>query len=451
MKESLLRLWNERKGPVLNMWNEKKVWIILVVVQVFANALINALNHGGHVVAMATSGLLLMAIAVYATWYQRKNLLSFMLNIVLLYFNYSLVAGVYWNTESMSGIFSSYSYAELLRGINVVLIFYVVYLCTLSGCEVREKRVFLEKSTPNWLITAGGAAYIALAPFLFYHTETFGVRGIASAFYEYALIILLVALAFSGRDWKALILLAISSAWIVLHGLMHGERVLALQLMLVWGLYLLLHILSLKMIVPACVVGIFVFTIFGVYRGISELNGDVFSNILHRLLDGGMANDTSYAAFQTSLNVLRLAEQSTIWERLWLFLKYLAYIFAGSAVPDTNLALLAFEKIGWHGGGGWLPVYFDFWLGFPGVIASGVLLGWLINKVSALNRKRDYLNYLALYVVATSPRWYLYSPAPLTRGLLMYTLAFIGATVVHRYGKTVLMWCVAKIKDWRKK
>ena len=221
-------------------------------------------------------------------------------------------------------------------------------------------------------------------------------------------------------------------------------------MMIVWGLYLLLHVLSLRLIIPACIVGIFVFTIFGMYRGLSALEGNVFTSVFQSLLHGGMANDTSYAAFQTSMNVLRLEDISTIWERLWLFLKYLAYIFAGSAVPDVNLAVLALE-VGWHGGGGWLPVYFDFWLGFPGVIVVGVLLGWLINKASTLRRGKDYFNYLALYVVATSPRWYLYSPSPLTRGLLMYTLAFVGATAVHRYAKPVWTWCVGKFKEWRKK
>ena len=450
MKEALLRIWNEKKGPLLNIWNEKKVWIILVLVQVLSNGLVNALDLGGHAVAMATSGLLLLALSGYVTWYQRNNLLSFLLSIVLLYFNYSLVASVYLNADSLPAHFVGYTLAELLRGINIVLIFFVTYLCTLKGNAVKEKRVFLIQYATDWLITGAGAAYIALAPFLFYHTENFGVRGIASAFYEYALIVLIVALCFSGRDWKALAVLLATSAWMILHGLLHGERVLALQIMIVWGLYLLLHVLSLKLIMPACIVGIFVFTAFGMYRGLSAMEGNVFSSVFQTLLHGGMANDTSYAAFQTSLNVIRYGDLLSILERLWLFIKYLAYIFAGSAVPDVNLALLALE-VGWHGGGGWLPVYFYFWLGFPGVIASGALLGWLVNRVSNLNRQRGYLNYLALYLVATSPRWYLYSPAPLTRGVLMYTLAYVGAVVVHRYAGSVSKWCVKKLEDWRKK
>ena len=450
MKESLSRIWNEKKGPLLNVWNEKKVFIILVLVQVLANLLVNALDLGGHAVAMATSGLILLTLSGYTTYYQRKNMLSFMLSIVLLYFNYSLVASVYWNADSLPAHFAGYSLAVLLRGINIVLIFFVSFLCALKDNSVIEKCVFLTKHSTNWLITAAGATYIALAPFLFYHTESFGTRGVASAFYEYSLIILVVILCFSGRNWKALAILMASSIWMILHGLLHGERVLALQMMIVWGLYLLLHVLSLRLIIPACIVGIFVFTIFGMYRGLSALEGNVFTSVFQSLLHGGMANDTSYAAFQTSMNVLRLEDISTIWERLWLFLKYLAYIFAGSAVPDVNLAVLALE-VGWHGGGGWLPVYFDFWLGFPGVIVVGVLLGWLINKVSTLRRGKDYFNYLALYIVATSPRWYLYSPSPLTRGLLMYTLAFVGATAVHRYAKPVWTWCVGKFKEWRKK
>ena len=449
MKESLLRIWNN-KEHLQNVWNVKKVWIILVVVQVIANTLVKALDMGGYAVMMASSGLLLLALSGYVTWYQRNNLLSFLLSIVLLYFNYSLVASVYLNAGSLPAHFSGYSLGELLRSMNIVLVFYIAYLCTLKGGPVKDRGVFQEKNATDWMVSAAGAAYVALAPFLFYHTEAFGVRGIASTFYEYALIVLLVALSFSGRNWKALVVLLGSSAWMILHGLLHGERVLALQIMIVWGIYLLLHVLSLKLIIPGCIAGIFLFTIFGMYRGLNALEGNVFYNVFQSLLHGGMANDTSYAAFQTSLNVIRYGDLLSIWERLWLFIKYLAYIFAGSAVPDVNLALLALE-VGWHGGGGWLPVYFYFWLGFPGVIASGALLGWLVNKVSNLNRKRGYLNYLALYLVATSPRWYLYSPAPLTRGVLMYTLAYVGAVVVHRYAGPVSKWCVKKLEDWRKK
>lgn len=438
------------KDALLMVWKRRKVWILLVLAQVLVNTVVVHLDWGGQTVLMATSGCLLLALSAYATYYQRKNMLSFVLNIIILYFNYSLVASVYWNANALPAHFAGYTFGELLRGINIVLLFFATYMCTLKDNADPEKRVFIKKDSPNWLIVGVAAAYIALAPFLFYHTESFGTRGVASAFYEYSLVVLIVSLCFSRRDWKALGVLMAVCIWMIMHGLLHGERVLALQMVIVWGLYLLIHRLSLKLIIPCCIAGIFVFTIFGMYRGLNALEGNVLKNVFQSLLQGGMANDTSYAAFQTSMNVLRLADISTIWERLGLFLRYLLYIVAGSSVQDANLAILALE-VGWHGGGGWLPVYFSFWLGYPGVIAVGIGLGWLINKASQLRPGKDYFNYLALYVVVTTPRWYLYSPAPLTRGLLMYTLVFIAATIVYRYAGPVWMRCVETIKNWRKK
>ena len=179
------------------------------------------------------------------------------------------------------------------------------------------------------------------------------------------------------------------------------------------------------------------------YRGLSDLDGNVLESVFNSLLRGGLANDTSYAAYQTSMNILRFADITSLWNRLLYFLKYLLYIVAGSAVPDVNLSILALE-VGGHGGGGWLPTYAYFWLGYIGVIAAGVGLAWLVNTTTNLQKRRSYLNYLALYIVATSPRWYLYSPSPLTRGLLMFTLFFVAAVaaekIVSVVGRTIQKW-----------
>lgn len=427
------------------LWQRKRIWIIVLVAQVLLNMIGQMLPDGVQVALMASSGAVLLAFSVRVVYSQRSNMLSMLLNIVLLYFNYSLVAAVYWNTGGLEKIFDGYTWKEFLKCINIELLFWGTYTLFLKDCPKANKRVFLQKGQPNYLIIAACTVYIVLAPFLFYHTDKFGVRGLITPLYEYAIIVMIVGLRFARRNINGVVPLLTASCWMILHGLMHGERILALQMMIVWGLYLLLHVLSVKLVIPACFVGIFLFTVFGIYRGMASLEGNFLSHTFKTLFSGGMANDTAYFAYWASLSINRLAEATPFFERLLYFLRYIGYIFLGSVIPDSNLSVLS-SQVNYHLGGGWLPFYIHFWLGGTGVLLGGGGLAWLVNKVTGLQRKKQFCNYLAIYLVATAPRWYLYSPASLTRGLLFFSVFYYGCAMVDRWSPVVLEKLIGKLK-----
>lgn len=422
-----------------NLWRQKKGWFIVLLSQILLNIVGMQLSEDIQVGLMASSGLLLLVLSGYAVYSQRNNMLAVLLNIMLLYFNYSVVSAVYWNANSLDSIFvnSGYSREEFLNAINIELLFYGTYALLLDSDTRPDKTIFLLKEKPNFLVVIPCVAYIALAPFLFYKTESFGTRGSVTALYEYAVVVLIVALRFTGRDLRALIPLLTASIWLIFHGLISGERVLALQMMIVWGLYLLLHVLTFKLIVSIFVLGVFGFTVFGVYRGLSAMEGDVLGNTLEYLSSVGMANDTSYYAYWAGMSINRLADASTVWERLRYFMQYVLYCFGGSAVPDSNLSVIA-AQLNYHAGGGWLPFYINCWLGFAGVILSGAGMAWIINRVTQFLSDRFYTNYLALYIIATCPRWYLYSPATITRGVLIFTVFYLGCCLVNKWGYVVI-------------
>lgn len=419
------------------LWQRKRIWIIILGAQIVLNMLGLLLPDGFQVVLMATSGAVLLAFSVYAVYSQRSNMLSMLLNILLLYFNYSLVAAVYWNTGGLEKIFNGYTWEEFLKGINTVLLFWGVYALLLKESPKVDHRIYLQKGKPNYLVVGACTAYLVLAPFLFYKTDTFGVRGTITPLYEYAIIIMIVGLRFSRRNFNGVTPLLVGSCWMILHGLMHGERILALQMMIVWGLYLLLHVLSIKLVIPACFAGVFLFTIFGLYRGMASLSGNFLSRTFKVLFSGGMANDTSYFAYWASLSINRFAEATPFFERLLYMLRYIGYIFLGSVIPDANVSVLS-SQANFHLGGGWLPFYLNFWLGSIGVLLGGGGLALLVNKVTGLQRKKAFRNYMAIYLVATAPRWYLYAPAPLTRGVMFYTLFYFGCAFVERWSPVVL-------------
>lgn len=427
-----------------NMRKEKIVFAFLVLIHFFLNMFGIAQSSEVQVVLLATSGALFLVLSVYVCFLQRKNMLIFAMSLMVLYFNYSLVAGVCWSTDALPRIFSGQTFGELLRAVNIVLVFFMVFICFLKDNTEIDITVYLKKQRCSWIIVGVGTAYISLAPFLFYRTESFGSRGVITPFYEYSLVVMIVALAFCGRNWVAISALIASSGWIIVHGLLHGERALALQMLIAWGVYLLLHRFSLKWIIPAGFVGIVVFTLFGLTRGMNNVDENTLQKVYRFLLNGGLANDTSFAAFQTSVDVVRLADASTIGERLLLFCRYLLYIVGGSAVQGVHLEELS-REVGTHGGGGWLPFYFHFWFGYAGVVVIGCIVGWMINKLSHLQSEKHYLTYLSLYIVSTVPRWYLYSPAPLTRSMIIFSIIFGAAWLFYQYAGQVWRACVNRL------
>lgn len=412
------------------LWKQKKIIIILILAQLILNCIGTILSEEFQKGLMISSGCVLLAASIYATYSQRQNILLLLLNIVLLYFNYSLVSAVYWSVEALDPIFKSYNYVDFLRSINILLLFFGTYTVLLKDNSSINRKAFLKKGKPNFLVVIACALYIAMAPFLFYKTESFGTRGIITVWYEYSLIVMIVALRFCHRDIRAVIMLLLASAWLIVHGLLHGERILALQMMIVWGLYLLLHVLSLKLVIPACIGGILLFTLFGMYRGLNALEGNFISGAISYLSRGGLANDTSYYAYWASMSIMRYADVVAFWERPLYLLRYLLYIILGSSVPDVNLSTLSMAYNA-HAGGGWLPFYANFWLGVPGIILAGAGVAWLLNLVSRLSKGRHYLNYLAVYIIATCPRWYLYSPAHITRGIFIFSVFYCACLIAQ--------------------
>ncbi len=427
-----------------SLWHRKWFLVVVLSVQIIGNVLGRFFTDTTQIILMASSGAVLLVLSLYAVYTQRSNMLAVLLNIVLLYFNYSMVASLYWNTANLEHVFyrDKYVWAEFLQCINIELLFFGTYTLFLKDKPEVSKNVYREKGAANYVVIAACTLYIAAAPFLFYRTESFGSRGLITPLYEYSLVVLIVALAFARRRIMALIPLFLASSWMILHGLLHGERVSALQIMIVWGIYLLLHVLSLKLIIPTCIAGVFVFTIFGIFRGAATLDGDFLSVTFKRLLNGGMANDTAYHAFWASMSIARLTEATPFFERFLYFLRYIGYIFLGSDIPNTDVSTLS-VKLNVHVGGGWLPFYVYFWLDYVGIIFAGLGLAALFNKVTALREGKNYCNYLAIYLVATIPRWYLYSPASLTRGVMFFTLFFLACSV----GDKVLIWLYQKVKN----
>ena len=427
-----------------SLWRRKWLLIVVLSLQIILNMICPFLSNSVQIAMMASSGVIFLLLSLYAIYTQRSNMLAVLLNILILYFNYSLVASIYWNTDGLEHVFyrDKYVWSEFLHCINIILLFFGMYVLFLEDKPHVDRKVYRKQGAPNYVIVAACTLYIAAAPFLFYQTESFGARGVITPLYEYSLIVMIVGMIFTRRRILALTPLFLASSWMILHGLMHGERISALQMMIVWGIYLLLHVLSLKLIIPACLAGVFLFTIFGIFRGVADLDGNFLMTTFKRLLNGGLVNDTAYHAYWAGMSIVRFAEITPFYERILYFLRYVVYVFFGSGVSDADLSSLS-SMVNVHVGGGWLPFYAFYWLGYAGVIFSGLGLAKLFNYVTGLQENKTFSNFLAIYLVATIPRWYLYTPTSLTRGVMFFTLFYLACFI----GDKVLMHVYLKIKE----
>lgn len=375
---------------------------------------------------LAVAGILLTALPLWTAVRVRRHLPLLVVAGLLLYFHYSVAAAVYWKPDALPAIFARYSRTELLHGAGIVLLFWAALTAALPGARMPDLAVFARKSAGDALLSVPCAVYIALAPVLFYRSAAFGVRGSGSTLYEYVIIVLVVGLSVCGRQPGQLALLGVASGLYCLHGLVYGERITVMQAAIVWGLYLLLHRLTLRTMLVAAAAGLVVLTLTGMFRGAASWQPGALLEALEALAERRLANDTAYFAYQSGLSIRRLELVSGWAGRLGQLGAYLLYLVFGSAVPDSNLSVLAAEN-SHNWGGGWLPFYGHFWLGALGTVLLALGTAALLRWGCRLDSSHPVRCYLGLYLVASCPRWYLYSPSQLVRGAVLVAVGVAAA------------------------
>lgn len=385
------------------------------------------------------AGLFCMGQIIFIAWNQKKNALLFLIGLFIAYFLYSVIARVYLQVDDLPYIFShtAVTKAELLKSAIIVQIFLCSYVYTIkSGSEI-NRNVFKESGRCNKYIVWVCAVVCLLTPFLFYDAANgYGKRGsISSPLYEYTCLFVLIGMMYSGRKKKNLFVLAMASGFWCLHGLVYGERAPALTVVIIWGCYLILPKITSRLILLCSIAGITLFSLVGSFRGVSNFSLAGVQEALGGMLTERFASDTAYYAYQAGTAILRFESSNSLLKRITYGLGYLMYIVKGSSVRAGNLSdIVAINPGTFHQGGGWIMFYAHFWGGAVAVILVGAYVAFIINKSFALKSSDEiYWNYLALYIVGTVPRWFLYSPAQITRGVFIYSIVYGFFYLIYRF------------------
>ena len=93
-----------------------------------------------------------------------------------------------------------------------------------------------------------------------------------------------------------------------------------------------------------------------------------------------------------------------------------------------------------HSNGGILPLYLYFYLGWMSIPITAVIISKYLNLISKLEEKRfkKYHVLIFSYIFVTAPRWILYSPNQLIRGVLLFSMVFLFLLLLEIFLEKIL-------------
>lgn len=389
----------------------------------------------------------LLALNVLLVFINRKCIYTLIVSLFLLWFNYSIFFANY--IYRVDVFFTSWAYSEAaVAGYKIILTFTTV-LCVFVKSDSLvvneenredEKPHLLNDDQPGYAVF--GYCYLLLLLLLlifgFSRPSVSGERGSPSTFYEYSTIVFIVGFYFFKWDKVYKCFSSILLAMFALQNMFYGGRVTALQLLLL--LFIVVYDgkkIPWSRLLPLFIVIFAAFSLIGTMRANARFT---LANLVQSFLksvQGGYVLDTAYSAYYTSLTFVEVEKFVDVKQRLIMFGSFsLSMFLGGSIVKNSNLAIFT-QQYYKHYNGGVLPFFGQFYLGGVGVFLTGLLVSFYMNKMKHANSKTDGLIRCALiYITISTPRWYLYSPSSLVRGVFLLAVVYSITLLIIRHIET---------------
>lgn len=363
----------------------------------------------------------------------RKNWYLFIIAGLIAYSNYSIVYANH--LVGLKTYYTTFAHEEVANvGINILLFFSLTFHFVLP--RVKEKNVRLKAMTLNnrynpAIVIALIFVLALILVFGFTRPEVDGVRGTPSSFYEYSIIVFIIAVYYSGKNRLLHFILTALMVAFALQNFVFGGRVTGLQLIVCWILCFMIDRISVKKMLPFAIVGFVILSIIGEMRASVKINTDSIAASVKRSFENGITLDTAYSSYFTSLTFLKYRETIGLGERVELAFRYLLSVFLGGSVSRSNLANITRSMI-LHYYGGILPFFAYFYLGFWGLPILGIYLRkqfqWIIR---ADQNSSGLIRCITVWLSVTVFRWYLFSPSQLIRGVLVLSICYGIANAIH--------------------
>ena len=184
---------------------------------------------------------------------------------------------------------------------------------------------------------------------------------------------------------------------------------------------------------------VIVFTIFGLYGDYKDFGYDLStlnsSVVIKTFSDRKFSLDTAISSYWTGLTYIEISNIIPFSQRILNFIEYIT-IYAIKGTSSSYVQLYDFSRRYYvHYYGGYISSYFYYWFGWSGIFIIGLYIGKLMNLAGRLNKDfSDFSKLLTVYFISTLPRWYLYYPVTLFRGMLIFIVFYF----VFNYGLDII-------------
>lgn len=380
----------------------------------------------------------------YAVLAVRHNRMLLLIYAVFFYACYSICYANYLHPIRTTMFTSLADTTSAYTAVGILLLFtsFVVMLLPQHiEHSTSHKGMFMGEHDNALFVWVLALILVVIAIYGFGRPEAIGgSRGTPSALYEYSVILFIVGFYLAGSNTGLRVLLFAILLVFAAQNIVYGGRVTAVQLLLVAFYMLFSDRMTTGQVVAVGAVFFVFFISFGVVRTSIWNDGlDSLVSAFGSTLNRGLAWDTAYSSWHTSITFVEYDGIISQGQHAYLLKQWLtSIVLGGSLVPDSSLAAMTRAYFA-HYNGGVLPVYCWFHLGYGGVVLIGAyasLLTSVIAHLSAVKAKSlivaASLRLSMLYVTVTVPRWFLYSPSQITRGLLLCFLVTLVALWLDR-------------------
>lgn len=360
----------------------------------------------------------------------KDSLPLFLMSFFIGYSNYSIAYIVYIKQSPPSILYNQITDINVYGiAISAILLFNIVLITSnyLNSSKVKIVAHYSEN-----IILCICLIFFLVLIFIFSYDRSgiSSVRSSSTPVYEYSLILFILLFYYGSKNLIIRFCYTLILVIFSFQSFFTGNRVEAISFIFAFIIYHYSNKLNYKQLLPLLIIGIIFMSMIGEFRSEMTLSFSAISSTLINMLNNGLTFNTAYWAFFPSLSIIEMSDRINFIEKLYLFGQSIKYIFLGSSVPDSSLIIYA-KKYYVHSMGNISIIYFYFWFKEIGFIFFSFLSTMYIRLHKYMDNryindyKAKYLYLLFVYFISTTPRWYLYSPFPLLRGVLIFSVCYL--------------------------
>lgn len=429
MNKNIREYTNKHRFLIKFMLLTLSIFIIICnIFYNFGNAGLNNLIAG-----------LVLFFSIYMLILFRKDVMAFILFLIITYFNYSIVFSRYLHV--LTNIYQEFyiNVNERIYGIGITILL-IFMLCLYVFINIINKNhhydVWFSREKKNPLIVIILIIILLLIFIFSFDRSLYGSRGATSSIYEYSSILFIMAYYYCGnkKGLKAYkVVISIIIFVFSLQGFIFGERVSGMQFLIVFFAFILSSKVTYKTVLLLTFLGLFTMTSIGAFRSsyaIEDLSIKVIYNTLSQRM---LTFDGADLAYYSSLTFVMVRDITDLLNHIQLFGKFFLSIFFGSSlVQGAELAKYT-RQYYMHWYGGYYPFFFYYYFGWTGCVIFSIIISKILKSVINLkDSSQNYYKLLKIYIISSTPRWYAYSPQMLFRGVLLFTIVYLCFEFVNK-------------------